>query len=278
MMSQIVGIRFHQAGKIYYFDAASIPLEINDYVIVETTHGHDLGKVVISPEQVIFSEISEPLKPVIRKAQTEDINKAQQQQDNAREAIAKCRELVEKLSLPMKPILAQYNLDGSHLTIFFSSEKRVDFRELVRELSRSLKTRVELRQVGARDEAKLIGGVGKCGFPLCCATFLSEFAPVSIKMAKDQDLALNPMKTSGICGRLLCCLGYEYEQYRAMKEKLPSLGQEVSTNLGRAKVIGCNPLKETAMIELDSGVNVELPLSQITLRKNPPSGKQQKDT
>jgi cell fate regulator YaaT (PSP1 superfamily) len=277
-MSEIIGVRFHQAGKVYYFDASGIPLEIDDYVIVETTHGHELGKVVISPGQVIFSEISEPLKLVVRKAQAADIEKAQQQQEKASEAIAKCRELVEKLNLPMKPISAQYNLDGSHLTIFFSAEKRVDFRELVRELSRSLKTRVELRQVGARDEAKLIGGLGKCGFPLCCTTFLSEFAPVSIKMAKEQDLALNPMKTSGVCGRLLCCLGYEYEQYRAMKEKLPALGQEVSTNLGKAKVVSCNPVKETVMIELDSGVNVELPLSQVTWREKPKDEKQEKET
>ena len=277
-MSEIVGVRFQQAGKVYYFDAAGIPMEINDYVIVETTHGHELGKVVISPGQVIFSEIGEPLKLVVRKAQAEDIKKVQQQQEKASEAIAKCRELVEKLNLSMKPISAQYNLDGSHLTIFFSAEKRVDFRELVRELSRSLKTRVELRQVGARDEAKLIGGLGKCGFPLCCTTFLSEFAPVSIKMAKEQDLALNPMKTSGVCGRLLCCLGYEYEQYRAMKQKLPALGQEVSTNLGKAKVVSCNPLKETVMIESDSGVSVELPLSQVTWREKPTGDKQQKET
>jgi cell fate regulator YaaT (PSP1 superfamily) len=277
-MSEIVGVRFHQAGRVYYFDSAGIPLEINDYVIVETTHGHELGKVVISPGQVIFSEIGEPLKLVVRKAQAEDIEKAQQQQEKTREAIAKCRELVEKLNLPMKPISAQYNLDGSHLTIFFSAEKRVDFRELVRELSRNLKTRVELRQVGARDEAKLIGGLGKCGFPLCCTTFLNDFAPVSIKMAKEQDLALNPMKTSGVCGRLLCCLGYEYEQYRAMKEKLPASGQEVSTNLGKAKVVSCNPLKETVMVELDSGVNVELPLIQVTWHEKPSGDKQRKET
>lgn len=277
-MSEIIGVRFHQAGKVYYFDASGIPLEIDDYVIVETTHGHELGKVVISPGQVIFSEISEPLKLVVRKAQAADIEKAQQQQEKASEAIAKCRELVERLNLPMKPISAQYNLDGSHLTIFFSAEKRVDFRELVRELSRSLKTRVELRQVGARDEAKLTGGLGKCGFPLCCTTFLSEFAPVSIKMAKEQEIALNPMKTSGICGRLLCCLGYEYEEYRAMKAKLPVLGQEVSTNLGNAKVVSCNPLKETVTVELDTGVSVELPLEQITWHEKSAGDKQRKET
>jgi cell fate regulator YaaT (PSP1 superfamily) len=274
-MPEISGVRFHQAGKVYYFDSKDIPLEVNDDVVVETSRGHELGKVIISPKQVIFSEITEPLKSVIRKAQAEDMEKAQQQQKRATTAIAKCRELVEKLKLPMKPITAQYNLDGSHLTIFFSAEKRVDFRELARELSRNLKTRVELRQVGARDEAKLIGGLGKCGFPLCCTTFLSEFEPVSIKMAKEQDIALNPMKTSGVCGRLLCCLGYEYEQYRAMKEKLPALRQEVSTALGKAKVISCNPVKETVTVELETGVTVELPLSQIDWRENPADDKQQ---
>ena len=274
-MPEIAGVRFHQAGRVYYFDASGIPLEVNDDVVVETSRGHELGKVAISPKQVLFSEITEPLKPIIRKAQAEDIEKAQQQQKGAMNAIAKCRELVEKLNLPMKPISAQYNLDRSHLTIFFSAEKRVDFRELARELSHNLKTRVELRQVGARDEAKLIGGLGKCGFPLCCTTFLSEFEPVSIKMAKEQDIALNPMKTSGVCSRLLCCLNYEYEQYRAMKEKLPPLRQEVSTALGNAKVVSCNPLKETVTVELETGVTVELPLSQIDWREKPSDDKKQ---
>ena len=275
-MPEVIGVRFQQAGRVYYFDAAGIPLEVHDYVVVETSHGQELGKVVITPEQVIFNEITEPLKPVVRKAQADDIEKAQRQQEKAKNAIAKCRELVEKLNLPMKPISAQYNLDGSHLTIFFSAEKRVDFRELVRELSRNLKTRVELRQVGARDEAKLIGGLGKCGFPLCCTTFLSEFEPVSIKMAKEQDIALNPMKTSGICGRLLCCLGYEYEQYRAMKEKLPAVRHEVSTALGNAKVVSSNPLKGTVTVELETGVTVELPLCQITWNEKPTGDKQTK--
>jgi len=277
-MPEIAGVRFHQAGKVYYFDAAGIPLEVNDDVVVETSRGQELGKVVISPKQVIFSEITEPLKPVIRKAQAEDIEKAQQQQKRATNAMAKCRELVEKLKLSMKPISAQYNLDGSHLTIFFSAEKRVDFRELARELSHNLKTRIELRQVGARDEAKLIGGLGKCGFPLCCTTFLSEFEPVSIKMAKEQDIALNPMKTSGVCGRLLCCLDYEYEQYRSMKEKMPPLRQDVSTALGKAKAVSCNPLKETVTVELETGVTVELPLSQIDWHEKPTEDKQQTKT
>ena len=273
-MSEIVGVRFHQAGKVYYFDAADNEVEVGDYVVVETSRGQELGKVVISPKQVLFSDITEPLKPVVRKAQAEDVEHAQQQRERSREALAKCQELIGKFNLPMKSISAQYNLDGNHLTVFFSAEKRVDFRELVRELSHSLKTRVELRQVGVRDETKLVGGLGKCGFPLCCTTFLCDFAPVSIKMAKEQGIALNPMKTSGICGRLLCCLGYEYDQYRAMKEKLPGLGQEVSTPLGSAKVVGNNPLKEMVLIELETGVTAELPLSQVTWDKEPPGSRQ----
>jgi len=275
-MSEIVGVRFHQAGKVYYFDAADNEVEVGDYVVVETSRGQELGKVVISPKQVLFSDITEPLKPVVRKAQAEDIEHAQQQQERSREALAKCQELIGKFNLPMKSISAQYNLDGNHLTVFFSAEKRVDFRELVRELSHSLKTRVELRQVGVRDETKLVGGLGKCGFPLCCTTFLCDFAPVSIKMAKEQGIALNPMKTSGICGRLLCCLGYEYDQYRAMKEKLPGLGQEVSTPLGNAKVVGNNPLKEMVLIELETGVTAELPLSQVTWDKELPGSRQRR--
>jgi len=275
-MSEIVGVRFHQAGKVYYFDAADNEVEVGDYVVVETSRGQELGKVVISPKQVLFSDITEPLKPVVRKAQAEDVEHAQQQQERSREALAKCQELIEKLNLLMKSISAQYNLDGNHLTVFFSAEKRVDFRELVRELSHSLKTRVELRQVGVRDETKLVGGLGKCGFPLCCTTFLCDFAPVSIKMAKEQGIALNPMKTSGICGRLLCCLGYEYDQYRAMKEKLPGLGQEVSTPLGSAKVVGNNPLKEMVLIELETGVTAELPLSQVTWDKELPGSRQRR--
>jgi len=275
-MPDIVGVRFQKAGKIYYFAPASIPVELNDCVVVETIHGQELGRIVIAPKQVSSDEITEPLKPLTRKATPEDLEKARQQQEKAREALAKCQGLVEKLRLSMKPISAQYSLDGSHLTIFFSAEKRVDFRELVREMSYSLKSRVELRQVGARDETKLVGDIGRCGYPLCCTRFLCEFAPVSIKMAKEQDIALNPMKTSGTCGRLLCCLGYEYEQYRAMKENMPEPGQEVSTPLGKAKVVGGNALKETVSVALETGLTVELPFTQIGWRGRTVADKQQK--
>ena len=266
-MADIVGVRFKRAGKIYYFDPADIDLEANDYVVVETTRGPELGQVVISPTQVLASEVSKPLKPVARKAEPEDVEHAQELDTKEGEALAECGKVIDKLNLPMKLLSAEYNLDGSRLTLLFSAAERVDFRELVRQLTRRFKVRVELRQIGPRDEAKLIGGFGRCGRPLCCMSFLSDFAPVSIKMAREQDLPLNPMKISGICGRLLCCLVYENEQYHKMKEALPKQGQRVSTSMGEATVVGGNPLKATVTVVLESQVSVELPLSEITLKE-----------
>ncbi len=269
-MAEIVGVRFKRAGKVYYFDPAGIDLEVNDYVVVKTARGLELGRVVIAPTQVLASEVSEPLKPVVRKAEPEDIKRAQEFEDKEGEALAECGKLIAKLGLPMKLLGAEYNLDGSRLTFFFGATERVDFRELVRELNKRFKVRVELRQLGPRDEAKLVGGFGRCGRPLCCMNFLTEFSPVSIKMAKEQDLPLNPLKISGVCGRLLCCLAYESGQYHAMKEKLPKPGQKVSTPLGVASVVGGNPLKETVLVELESQATVELPLSDITIEEQPP--------
>jgi len=264
-MADIVGVRFKKAGKVYYFNPAGIDLEVNDYVVVETTRGLELGQVVIAPTQVLASDVGRPLKLVARKAEPEDIKRAQELEAKEREALAECSKLIDKLQLPMKLLSAEYNLDGSRLTLYFSAAERIDFRELVRELASLLKVRVELRQTGPRDEAKLIGGCGRCGRPLCCASFLSEFAPVSIRMAKEQDLPLNPMKISGVCGRLMCCLVYESEQYHLMKEKLPRDGQQVSTAAGAGKVVGRNPLKETVLVELENQTTVELPLSEITV-------------
>lgn len=264
-MAKVVGVRFMQAGKVYSFEAAGLDVKVNDLVIVETSRGIDIGKVVVGVSEVTQQENEEAFKPAIRLATPEDIAHAQYQRDRAKKALAKTKELIASLDLPMKAIYAQYNLDGSHLIVFFYSEKRVDFRELVRKISHELHTHVELRQVGARDEAKLIGGVGKCGCQLCCVSFLNEFAPVSIKMAKEQDIALNPMKTSGLCGRLLCCLGYEYEQYHEMKGKLPEIGQEIITKVGKAKIIGRNIIKETLLAELETGVTMELPAKEAVL-------------
>jgi cell fate regulator YaaT (PSP1 superfamily) len=263
-MANIAGIRFKRAGKIYYFDAGEIGLEAGEYVVVKTSRGTELGNVVIAPDQVVASELDEPLSPVLRKAEPEDIEQARLLQAKADEALYECGRMIEELNLPMKLLAAEYNLDSSRLTFLFSAEERVDFRDLVRRLTGKFKVRVELRQVGTRDEAKLIGSFGRCGRPLCCMSFLTEFTPVSIKMAKEQELPLNPMKISGACGRLMCCLAYEGEQYRAMKEKMPKSGQRVSTHMGEATVVGSNPLKETVMVELDSEATVELPLSDVS--------------
>ncbi len=279
-MSEVVGIRFKRAGQVYYFDPAGLELEVNDYVVVKSPRGLVVGRVVISPKQVLGSEIIEPLKPVLRKAEPEDLRQMEEFKSKEKESLAKCGEIVARLRLPMKLLAAEYNLDGSRLAFSFSAEGRVDFRELVRELTATFKTRVELRQVGARDEAKLTGGFGRCGRPLCCATFLSNFDSVSMKMAKEQYLPLNPAKISGVCGRLLCCLGYESEQYRAMKEKLPKIGQRVTSPMGEGKVVGVNPLKETVLVQLESEATLEVPASEVAIveegRHGPGTGSKRK--
>ncbi len=261
-MAQIVGIRFKKAGKVYYFDPADIELNRGDCVLVETARGQELGEVIIPPRPA-EEQADKPLKPVLRKATPEDIKHAEELQAKEKDAVAECSRLIEQFKLPMKLLSAEYSFDGSHVTFYFSAEERVDFRELVRELAGRLKARIELRQIGPRDEAKLLGSHGHCGRTLCCMSFLSEFAPVSIKMAKEQGLPLNPMKISGVCGRLMCCLTYEADQYRQMKEKLPREGQNVMTSMGKARVTGSNAIKETVLVELDTGVTVELPLKDI---------------
>lgn len=263
-MANIVGIRFRRAGKVYYFDAGDITLEPGDYAVVKTSRGTELGHVVIAPDQVLASDTDENLSPVIRKAEPEDITKAEELEAKAEEALIECGKMIGELQLPMKLLAAEYNLDSSRLTFLFSADERVDFRNLVRRLTGKFKVRVELRQVGSRDEAKLLGGFGRCGRPLCCMSFLTEFAPVSIKMAKEQDLPLNPMKISGACGRLMCCLAYEGEQYRLIKEKMPKVGQRVSTRMGEATVVGSNPLKETVTVEMDNEATAELPLADVS--------------
>ncbi len=268
-MTDIVGVRFKKAGKVYYFDPAGIDLEVNDPVVVTTTRGLELGYVIIAPRQVLANEVTTPLKPVIRKAEPDDIRQAQELEVKEKEALIECGKSITKLNLPMKLLSAEYNLDGSRLTFYFSAEERIDFRQLVRELTNRLQVRVELRQVGPRDQAKLVGGYGRCGRPLCCMSFLREFVPVSIKMAKEQNLPLNPMKISGVCGRLLCCLVYESEQYRTMTAELPKEGQRVSTAMGVATVVGNNPLKKTVLVKLDSQETVEFPLSEINVGGKP---------
>lgn len=269
-MAEIVGVRFRKSGKIYHFDPVGIALKLGDNVVVETTNGLGLGRAVVFTTTEAAGELAGPLKPVVRLATPEDIERTGQLCGKEKEALKETGRLVSTLALPMKLISAEYNLDASHLTIFFSAEGRIDFRELVRDLSHNLKVRVELRQVGPRDETKLLGGFGRCGREHCCAAFLDEFSPVSIKMAKVQDLPLNPMKISGVCGRLLCCLGYECEQYRAIKEKMPREGQHVMTEAGPALVVGHNTLEEKVLVEYETGVRLEVLASKVKIMENKP--------
>jgi cell fate regulator YaaT (PSP1 superfamily) len=269
-MAEIIGVRFRKSGRIYHFDPVGTELKLGDNVVVETASGLGLGRAVVFTTTEAAGELAGPLKPVVRLATPEDIDRASHLCNKEKEALGETSRLVAKLALPMKLISAEYNLDSSHLTIFFSAEGRVDFRELVREISHNLKVRVELRQIGPRDETKLLGGFGRCGREHCCATFLDEFSPVSIKMAKVQDLPLNPMKISGVCGRLLCCLGYECEQYRAIKERMPREGQRVMTEAGLAVVVGHNTLEENVLVEYETGVRLEIPAAKATLMENRP--------
>lgn len=268
-MANVVGIRFRKTGKVYSFDPAGIDLKVKDCVVVKTPHGMELGEVAITPEEVPDASLTEPLKPVLRKAEPEDIARSQEFAAKEKDTFKECEQMIAKLELPMKLLAAEYNLEGSHLTFYFSAEGRVDFRKLVKELNEYFKIKVELRQVGPRDEAKMIGGLGRCGRPLCCVSFLSEFDPVSIRMAKEQDLPLDPMKISGICGRLMCCLSYENELYCELKSKMPKHNQQVTTPSGKGKVVGLNPLKSTVTVMLETEATVELPLSQITFEERP---------
>ena len=268
-MADVVGVRFKTNGKIYYFDPGELELEINDQVVVETARGQELGQVAIDPKEVSADELDQPLKPVIRKAGEKDIQRVQEFEAKEQDAAAESTRLISELNLPMKLLSAEYNLDGSRLTIYFSATERVDFRELVRELAKRLKVRVEMRQTGPRDEARMVGGCGRCGRQLCCSSFLSEFAPVAMRMAKDQGLPLNPMKISGCCGRLMCCLVYENEQYREMKRLMPKNGQTVTTPSGEGRVISTNPLKETVLVEFEDQPPSELPLSEINAETRP---------
>jgi cell fate regulator YaaT (PSP1 superfamily) len=269
-MAHLAGISFRHYGKVYYFDQAGLTLKVGDRVVVETARGQELGDLVALTTSEIAGEPVTPLKPVIRVATDDDLKRSVDLKVREEEALAECGRVVARLGLTMKLIAAEYSLDRGHLTIFFSAEGRIDFRELVRELSHTLRVRVELRQIGPRDEAKVLGGYGRCGRPLCCSSFLSEFSPVSIKMAKTQDLPLNPMKISGVCGRLLCCLGYECEQYRVIKEKMPREGSRVITDAGQGIVVGSNTLEEKVIVEYESGARLEVPLNKVKLKETQP--------
>lgn len=267
-MPLCVGVAFKRVAKSYWFDPGPLALNEQDRVVVETTRGAELGTVKIAPRQVVDTEIQAPLKRVLRLAQAQDLEHERRNREKAKQAMAVCQERVKAHQLPMKLLQAEYNFDGTQVTVYFTSESRVDFRELVRDVAGQLRCKVQLHQVGARDEAKMLGGVGPCGLTLCCASFLTEFAPISMKMAKDQSLFLNPVKFSGVCGKLMCCLRYEHDTYVEAKKRLPQIGEIVMSPKGQGKVLDLNLLKETAVVQLlESKAELEFPAAELRIEK-----------
>lgn len=249
-MVKVVGVRFKSAGKIYYFDPDNIDVQFNDFVVVETARGIEFGHVVIGPKEIDPEEVISPLKNVLRIALDEDFDIHRENKQKAEDALNMCQEKIEEHKLKMKIVDVEYTFDNNKVIFYFTADGRVDFRELVKDLASIFKTRIELRQIGVRDEAKMVGGIGPCGKMVCCKEFLGEFAPVSIKMAKDQSLSLNPTKISGLCGRLMCCLKYEHDNYEELLEKTPQVGSIAITPLGKGIIIDTYTLLERAKVRV----------------------------
>ncbi len=257
-MVKVVGVRFKNAGKIYYFDPGEFEIELNSNVIVETARGVEFGLVVVPNREVPEDEIVAPLKAVIRIATEEDKKHAVENQKKEEDAFKICLKKINDHNLDMKLIDVEYTFDNNKVLFYFTADGRVDFRELVKDLAAVFKTRIELRQIGVRDEAKMMGGIGVCGRVLCCKSFLGEFQPVSIKMAKEQCLSLNPTKISGTCGRLMCCLKYEQEAYEDIIRRVPKVGAIVNTPDGQGVVMDISMLKEIVKVKLDKGNETDL--------------------
>jgi cell fate regulator YaaT (PSP1 superfamily) len=268
----IVGIRFRPAGRIYYFDPQEQTFNTGQYVIVETVRGVEAGRVVIAPKWIAEKDLSDPLKPVLRLATEDELRMMLSFKNKEKEALVRCAERVQQHNLPMKLVESEYTFDGSRLTFYFTADERVDFRALVRDLAATFRTRIELRQIGARDQAKLQGGVGICGKTLCCSSWIKEFGIVSIKMAKEQGLPLNPSKISGVCGRLLCCLSYENDNYVQAKRQMPQLGVMLTTPSGMGKVVSVNVPQNSVEVMLESGVTIQIPVEEEKEQKSCGSG------
>lgn len=248
-MTKVVGIRFRNVGKIYYFNPKEYKMKIGDHVIVETARGIEFGRVVLGPKEVGEDEVIHPLKEVLRVATSEDEEREKQNRQKEKEAFKICQKKIRDHGLEMKLIDAEYTFDNNKVLFYFTADGRIDFRELVKDLASVFRTRIELRQIGVRDETKIRGGIGICGRPLCCHTYLTEFAPVSIKMAKEQNLSLNPTKISGVCGRLMCCLTNEEETYEELNSHLPSIGDYVTTpEKLKGEVQSVNVLRQTVKV------------------------------
>ena len=258
-MIKVVGIRFRTAGKIYFFDPGKFTVKKGDHVIVETARGIEFGTAVSDAKEVEEDKVIQPLKPVLRIANQRDVEQESANKEKEKEAYKVCLEKIRKHGLEMKLIDAEYTFDNNKVLFYFTADGRIDFRELVKDLAAVFKTRIELRQIGVRDETKIVGGIGICGRPLCCHTHLSDFIPVSIKMAKEQNLSLNPTKISGVCGRLMCCLKHEEETYEELNRKLPGVGDFVTTDDGfKGEVQSVNVLRQLVKVVVENGDEKEI--------------------
>ena len=276
-MIKIIGVRFRNAGKIYYFDPKKLPIKKGDHVIVETARGIEYGSVVADAREVTDDQVVQPLKPVIRIANADDNARAQRNKEKEKEAFRICLEKIRKHKLEMKLIDTEYTFDNNKVLFYFTADGRIDFRELVKDLASVFKTRIELRQIGVRDETKVVGGVGICGRELCCHTFLSEFAPVSIKIAKEQNLSLNPTKISGVCGRLMCCLKNEEDTYEYLNSRLPGIGDRVIADDGlKGEVQSVNVLRQLVKVLVDVQDEKELREYKVEQLKFKPRRKKEK--
>ncbi|MHB1315527.1 MAG: PSP1 domain-containing protein [Christensenellales bacterium] len=273
-MTCVVGVRFKRAGKMYYFDPGTLPIVKGQQVVVETVRGIEIGEAVTDLHEVQESQLVKPIKQVIRIASAEDVQMADHNRKKEEEAFELCLKKISQHNLDMKLVDVEYTFDGSKIVFYFTADGRIDFRELVKDLASAFKTRIELRQIGVRDEAKMLGGLGKCGQPICCGTFLGDFQPVSIRMAKEQNLSLNPTKISGLCGRLMCCLKYEQDFYESMQKKMPKLNREVMTPDGLGVVVENNLLLAKSKVRItlkDGTVDVRsYGIAQLILDNPPP--------
>ncbi|SCP99217.1 PSP1 domain-containing protein [Anaerobium acetethylicum] len=276
-MIKVIGVRFRNAGKIYFFDPAEFDISTGDHVIVETARGIEYGAVVIGPKEVKDEKVIQPLKPVIRIATPEDDEIEIENKKKEKEAFRICMEKIKKHKLEMKLIDAEYTFDNNKVLFYFTADGRIDFRELVKDLASVFKTRIELRQIGVRDETKILGGIGICGRSLCCHTHLSEFAPVSIKMAKEQNLSLNPTKISGVCGRLMCCLKNEEETYEELNSRLPNLGDLVTTDDGlKGEVQSVSVLRQQVKVVVTNNGEKEIREYKVDQLKFKPKRRKEK--
>lgn len=273
-MEKVVGVRFKRVGKVYYFLPGDLKFAEGDHAIVETARGMEYGEVVIAEKEVTDKEIVAPLKTVLRRATPKDDKRVEDNRRKEKDALETCQKKVEKHGLDMKLVDVEYTFDNSKIIFYFTADGRVDFRDLVKDLAGVFKTRIELRQIGVRDEAKMLGGLGPCGRPCCCSCFLGDFSPVSIKMAKEQNLSLSPTKISGLCGRLMCCLNYEQEHYVQTRKRMPKPGSTVTSPDGEGVVLENNAVTETVRIRItlpDESIDVKtFRLDEIRFKGGPP--------